>query len=84
MFETGIFTALGLGAGILFSVFIFWTIVWKGYALWIAAREKSKWWFVSMLLLNTVGILEILYIFVFSNWGKQKRLDRIEKRSTKN
>ena len=43
-----------------------WVIVWKGLALWKAARNGSKPWFVALLILNTVGILEIIYIFFFS------------------
>ncbi len=40
-----------------------WTLVWKGFALWRAALLRQKWWFIAILLLNTLGILEIIYIF---------------------
>lgn len=50
----------------LFLVLLVWTIVWKGIALWKSARNGSKPWFIVMLLLNTVGILEIIYVFFFS------------------
>lgn len=43
-----------------------WTLPWKGYALWISARKGERYWFVALLLLNTLAILDILYIFVFS------------------
>jgi hypothetical protein len=43
-----------------------WTIPWKGVALYKSARLNQKWWFITMLVLNTVGLLEILYIFIFS------------------
>ena len=43
-----------------------WSIPWKGVALWKAARASSKAWFVVLLLVNTVGLLEIIYIFGFS------------------
>lgn len=43
-----------------------WTIPWKGFALWKAARRGDNIWFIALLLLNTLAILEILYIFVFS------------------
>jgi len=43
-----------------------WSLVWKGLALWRAARRTDKWWFIVLLVVNTVGILEILYLFVFS------------------
>lgn len=44
-----------------------WTLPWKGFALWKAAGRKQKVWFIVMLIVNTVGILEILFIFVLSN-----------------
>ena len=50
----------------LFVIVSIWTIIWKGLALWKSARRKSFIWFIVLLLFNTVGILEILYIFVFS------------------
>lgn len=43
-----------------------WTLVWKALALWKAARKNSRIWFVALLLINTMGLLEILYIFLFS------------------
>jgi len=46
-----------------------WVLPWKAVALWKAAKNDSKPWFVVLLILNTLGILEILYIFVF---GKKK------------
>ena len=47
----------------LFLAFTVWTLVWKAIALWMASRKNQSWWFILMLVLNTVGILEILYIF---------------------
>jgi uncharacterized membrane protein YiaA len=49
---------------------VIWTLPWKGVALWKAARLSQKGWFIALLILNTVGILEILYIFVFSKKEK--------------
>jgi hypothetical protein len=43
-----------------------WTLPWKGVALWKAAHRNDQWWFIALLVLNTVGLLEILYIFLFS------------------
>ncbi len=42
---------------------ILWILVWKGLALWRAAGLRQKWWFVALLLINTLGILEIIYLF---------------------
>lgn len=43
-----------------------WAIVWKGLAMWKAAHREQKYWFAAFLVVNTLGILEILYIYVFS------------------
>jgi len=49
-----------------------WTLPWKGVALWKAADLKSRVWFIILLVINTLGILEILYIFVFSNMSQEE------------
>ncbi len=48
------------------AIVLTWSLAWKGAAMWKAARNKSPIWFVALLVINTVGILEILYIFLFS------------------
>ncbi|MFH0780066.1 MAG: DUF5652 family protein [Parcubacteria group bacterium] len=60
---------LGALAGMWFLmiVLIAWSVAWKGIALWKAARLGHTAWFVVMLILNTVGILEIIYIFAVAN-----------------
>lgn len=45
---------------------IIWSYVWKLLALWKSARKGSIVWFILLAVINTAGILEILYIFVFS------------------
>jgi hypothetical protein len=55
----------------LFAFLIVWTIAWKGTALWKAAQNSSKPWFVVLLLVNTFGILDIIYVFYFS--GKKNK-----------
>ncbi len=44
-----------------------WDLAWKGIALWRAARRKESWWFLALLLINSMGILPIAYLLV---WGK--------------
>jgi len=41
-----------------------WSIIWKGLALWHSARRGEYIWFIVMLIINTIGILEIIYLFV--------------------
>lgn len=40
-----------------------WTLFWKALALWYAARNNNKAWFIGLLLINTLGILEMIYLF---------------------
>jgi len=42
-----------------------WTVVLKGYSLWYAARGGQKKWFIALLVINTLGILEIVYLIWF-------------------
>jgi hypothetical protein len=49
-----------------FALLMVWSFIWKGIALWKASQNDSVPWFVALLLVNTLGILELLYIFVFS------------------
>ena len=48
-----------------------WALAWKGIALWKSARHNQKWWFIALLVINTLGLLKILYIFVFSKLGQK-------------
>jgi hypothetical protein len=48
----------------LFLVLVIWSIIWKGLALWRAARSNRVNWFIVMLVLNTAGLLEIFYLLV--------------------
>jgi hypothetical protein len=44
---------------------IVWSIIWKGIALWYSARNKQLIWYIALLIVNTVGILEIVYLIFF-------------------
>ena len=56
-------------AGLGLLVVIVWSIFWKGMALWHAGQRGDAWWFVFMLILNTAGILEIIYLFAVAKVG---------------
>lgn len=59
-------SVISAGLLTLISLLTVWSLAWKGIALWKAARNGSKRWFVVLFLVNTVGLLEIIYIFFFS------------------
>lgn len=54
----------GLFAPIILA-FVLIVIALKGYTLWHAARRDEKWWFIALLIINTAGILELIYIIFF-------------------
>ena len=55
---------------------VLWTIPWKGLALWRSAQNRDKKWFIALLVINTAGILEIIYLFIFSERKKQSLLHK--------
>lgn len=52
---------------------IIWSVIWKGIALWHAARNDQKAWYVALLIINTLGILEIIYLSFFEKKGEVKK-----------
>lgn len=56
----------------LFSALLLIVTAIKGFALWEAARREERWWFIALLFLNTLGILEIVYLFAFSQKEQKK------------
>jgi len=54
----------------LISMLAIWTLAWKGASLWHAAKDDSKPWFIALLLSNTAGLLDALYIFRVSRTRK--------------
>lgn len=47
---------------VVFALLMAWTLAWKGFALWKAGRLSHKIWFIVILVANTFGILEIVYL----------------------
>ncbi len=45
--------------------------VLKSVALWKAARNNQLYWFVALVILNTAGILPLLYILFFQEKRKK-------------
>ena len=50
---------------------ILWDLVWRGMALWKSARKAQKGWFLALLIVNSVGILPIIYLAFFQKKGKK-------------
>jgi hypothetical protein len=65
--------AFAINNPVLFTAVLAWSIFWKGLALWHSARRNDYIWFIVMVIVNTLGILEIIYLFVFA----KKRFDTL-------
>jgi hypothetical protein len=50
---------------LLFTAIVMWSVIWKAFALWHAARNNQLAWYIVLIFVNTVGILEIIYLFFF-------------------
>lgn len=44
--------------------FLIIDIILKGIALWKSARNGQKWWFIFLLIINSVGILPLIYLLL--------------------
>ncbi len=44
-------------------ILLVWSLFWKGLSLWHSAKRGQPWWFLVFLIINTVGVLEIAYLF---------------------
>jgi len=75
------------GNNTLWILLLVWTVIWDGIALWKSAQRKEVFWFCLMMITNTVGILEIFYIFIFSGSKidfkklKEKILNKFSKKN---
>ncbi len=76
-------------AVIVLVLVIIWNIIWKGMALWKSARLSHKKWFIALMVINTVGILDIIYIYFIANKYKVEVIEDesmlvLEETSTEN
>jgi len=64
-----------------------WTILWKGIGMWKAGRNNQPYWFIALLVFNTVGILPIIYLTWFQEESRvikiKKTLKKLKKKVSK-
>ena len=59
-------------AAIVLVLIMLWVLPWKGVALWKAVKLQQKSWFIALLVLNTLAILDIIYIFLVAKRKEKK------------
>ncbi len=59
----------------IFIVFL-WSLLWKGLALWKSSKQDQRNWFIVLLIVNSIGVLEIVYLFAFAK--KKMKLEELK------
>ena len=70
------------GDNSLFSALLFLSLLTlpiKGFALWRAARSEQRNWFIGLLVLNTIGMLDLAYLFYFAKPDKVRKTKKLHK-----
>lgn len=62
---------------LLLSAMTIWSLAWKGVSCWTAARKEQNWWFIALLLLNTIGVLDMIYLFFVARIQDKKKIDGV-------
>lgn len=44
--------------------FLIIDVILRGFALWKSARKKQKIWFITLLVINSAGILPLIYLLL--------------------
>ncbi len=65
-------TPLAPGLLVLFALLAVVDVVAKGYALWASAKSHQKGWFIALLMVNSIGILPLIYLSFFQKKEKSK------------
>ncbi len=45
-----------------FLPFALLDLVLRGFALWKSAKNEEKWWFLALMVVNSMGILPGIYL----------------------
>lgn len=57
-------TIFGINPAV-FGLLAVWEIIWKGLGMWQAVKNNHRKWFIAMLVINSIGILPIVYLKFF-------------------
>ena len=48
-----------------------WSLIWKAMALWKAGTNHQLGWFVLLFFVQTLGVLDLIYILFFQKTRKK-------------
>lgn len=52
---------------------VIWTLAWKGRGMWRAAQNRQPVWFIVMFLVQSLGIIPIVYLALLQKAPKPKK-----------
>jgi hypothetical protein len=61
---------------------ILWDLFWRGLGLWHASQKEQKFWFVALLLVNSLGLLPLLYLSFFQKSSSNRSKEGSENHFT--
>ena len=59
---------------------LIWTIPLKGYSMWLSARRNQPIWFILLLIIQTMGIFELIYLLIYGFKEKPKKAIVVKKK----
>tara|TARA_Y100000034_G_scaffold135595_1_gene208187 strand:- start:997 stop:1227 length:231 start_codon:yes stop_codon:yes gene_type:complete len=70
-----------IGLNTLFLVAMIWDLIWRCFGVWKSTKNNQPIWSILFVLLQTMGILPILYIFIFSKMKKKTSAKKPERKT---
>jgi hypothetical protein len=61
---------------VVLGIIVIWDSIWKLNGMWKAAKKGSVVWFIVLAIINSVGILPILYVYIFSEMNSKDKKKR--------
>ncbi len=55
------------------ALLIVWEAVLKAIALWKSAQRKQLGWFLAIFIINSAGVLPLIYLVFFSRKNEQHK-----------
>lgn len=60
---------------VILPALIIWEAIWKAIALWKAGRNNHLYWFIAIFVINSLGILPIIYLIILKKRHRKKNFE---------
>lgn len=69
--EDVISSNLSILVWVILPALLTWEAIWKAIALWNAGRNNHLIWFIAIFVINSLGILPIIYLIILKKKEKK-------------